>query len=157
MSALSEGLLDHVACTATRRAPLEDCLNLSMFIREPGEVFLSHSLADRNYLLIGDGASRFLNRFSLVCVPGSFTRDRLLNTPAITLRPDQIVVTGHPRIDVLRRMQQDHASPEPLPEGRLRVLYAPAHGGHMLRDGHSSAPGPILPRIWKIWPSNTRW
>ena len=35
MSALSEGLLDHVACTATRRAPLEDCLNLSMFIREP--------------------------------------------------------------------------------------------------------------------------
>ncbi len=135
MSALSEGLLDHVACTATRRAPLEDCLNLSMFIREPGEVFLSHSLADRNYLLIGDGASRFLNRFSLVCVPGSFTRDRLLNTPAITLRPDQIVAMGHPRIDVLRRMQQDHAPPEPLPEGRLRVLYAPAHGGHMLRDG----------------------
>jgi CDP-glycerol glycerophosphotransferase (TagB/SpsB family) len=111
--------------TSTRRYDPQ-CLNLTLFIREEGDVFLSHRLADRNYFWTKDATgNRFINRFFAVLVPGRWMKARLLNSSYISLEPDQVFCVGSPRIDLLRRAQERFQ--RSAGSGRLRVLWAPTH------------------------------
>ncbi len=82
-----------------------------------GGVLISHGIADKN-IRIG----RKLTRFAYVTVPGPAYADRLISTgvPA-----DMIAELGYPKLDPLFRSQV-HTR---VPDGRVRVVYAPTHGG----------------------------
>jgi hypothetical protein len=104
-------------------------VNLTLFLRQQGDVFLSHGLADKRYMWLRDDAGEYLlNRFQAVLVPGPWLRDRLIASRGISLRPEQIHVVGWPRLDTLLEMQRArHAVDLPRADRRPRVLWAPTH------------------------------
>ena len=125
------GLDETDILTFTRRDIEPDCLNLTFFIRQMGQVFLSHSLADRNYLLSKSEDGPLLTRFQAVLVPGEWSRRAILSRPALGFSPHRVVAVGHPRIDLLRRMQaRTEPRPTLVPGARRRILWAPAHDRH---------------------------
>jgi hypothetical protein len=118
------------AVTATQREYREGAVNLSLFIRDPVEVLLSHGLADKRYFWRRneDGEGRMLNGFQHVMVPGRWMKDRLLETSDIELPPERIHIVGWPRLDLLIEQQQAYDRQDiPRGERRPRVLWAPTH------------------------------
>ena len=130
--------------TFSQRDAAPDSLNLTFFIREAAQVFLAHSLADRNYILSTDDGKPLLARYQIVFVPGEWSRKAILSRPALGFSPLRVVAVGHPRIDLLRRMLvQSDMRPAPQAGGRLRILWAPGHDRQGARKGSvvSSYPG----------------
>ncbi|MDH7454071.1 CDP-glycerol glycerophosphotransferase family protein [Luteimonas composti] len=115
-----------------------DSVNVSLFIRSPAQVFLGHSLADRNYLWARDDeGKRLVNRFQAVLVPGRWMKNRLLHSPSIRLKADQVICVGSPRIDRLRALSATMAR---APSGgQLKVLWAPTYSK---RNGASVSSHP---------------
>lgn len=104
---MQEQLLGTAAFSASRECQ-PDGLNLCMFIRQEGDVFMPHIVADRNYLFVSsESGERLVNRFSAVFVPGEWMKQRLLGSRSVTLRADQIFVVGSPRVDILRKRQAE--------------------------------------------------
>jgi hypothetical protein len=111
----------------TRGDTVAGALNFSLFIRTPAEVLMSHGVADKNYLWSSDGqGKRLVNQRQHVLVPGEWLKRRLLESPAVKLRPDQIHVVGWPRLDVLVDEVQA-PSRRLFGEPKPRVLWAPTH------------------------------
>lgn len=132
----------------TQNGPDPTAPNLTFFIRQQAEVFLSHSLADRNYLMSHGDEGALVKGFQMVLVPGEWTRKALLAQPGLGLTPRRVVAVGHPRIDLLHRLQALTPARSPVEGGRRRVLWAPAHDRHGgPRGGHvSSYPG-FIPHL----------
>lgn len=111
------------------------------FVAGPTSVLINHGIADKN-IRVG---SR-VNRYGHVVVPGPALTRRL---QASGVRRARIVELGYPKLDPLFAMPR---VPRP-PAGRLRVLYAPTHGGggeakHM----HDTEPsGSIASRSTSFW------
>lgn len=115
-----------------------DAVNVGLFIRTQAQVYLGHSVADRNYLWTRDERGRRLvNSFQAVLVPGRWMKNRLLQSPSIRLKPDQVVCVGSPRIDLLRARAAGYK--REAGDGKLRVLWAPTHGK---RNGSSVSSYP---------------
>lgn len=105
-----------------------DPITVVTVIAAQGDVLMSHSVRDRNYFCHprrSDNAE--LEKFPVILVPGQWLRRRLLTHPDIRLAPSAVVAVGHPRIDILRRMQAEQPPRPRDPEGRLRVLWAPSY------------------------------
>lgn len=141
---IANGLDESDILTFTRRETEPDCLNLTLFVRETAQVFLAHSMADRNYVFSKSEDGPLLARFHAVLVPGEWSRKAILSRPELGFSPHRVVAVGHPRVDLLRRMQaRTEAHQAPSADGRLRILWAPAHDRHGGSKGFvvSSYPG----------------
>ena len=117
------------AVTSSQGERREGHVNLTLFIRRPGDVLLSHGVADKSYLFIrGEDGERLVNGFQHVLVPGAWQRDRLLGAPSVTLTPDRIHVVGWPRLDTLLEQQAEQRGWDTdATRRRPRVLWAPTH------------------------------
>ncbi len=113
--------------TTSRLTVAQGAINMAFFIGRPADVFMSHGVADKNYLFKQrkDG-SYYLNSFRHVLVPGEWERQRLVNSPAITVADENIHVVGWLRLDLLAAMQAAAPVP-PLGDRKIRVLWAPTH------------------------------
>lgn len=118
-----------------------DSINVCMRVRDAGDVLVHYVTADRN-LLWGrdDEGKRLINRFRLVLVPGQWLKQRLLKSPSIHLRPDQIHCVGSPRVDMLRRAGAE-ILPRPHAGHRLKVLWVPTSNKAASGATVSSNPG----------------
>lgn len=100
--------------------------SLTLFIREPADILLSHGAADKNYMLQRDELKRpYLNRFKHVLVPGPWSKRRLLNSRGIKLKANQIHCVGWPRNDFLLRLREERRPPTTT--DKPKVLWAPTH------------------------------
>lgn len=117
-----------VPVAQTERTYAPGHLNLTMFIRQPADVIISHGIADKRYLWLRDPdtGERMLNRFALVMVPGRWLKQRLLETSDIRLDADRIRIVGWPRLDTLLARQRE-LSDDDVRTRRRRVLWAPTH------------------------------
>ena len=106
-----------------------------------GGVLLSHGIADKN-IRIG----RKVADFDYVIVPGPAHADRLKRTGC---PPHMIVELGYPKLDPLYRSSIAY----PKADVRVRVVYAPTHGGggeaHHMND--KSSPGTRPARCTSWW------
>ena len=116
----------------------DEAVNIAVFVRGrrkgipkpmPADVFLSHGLADKRYMLIRNPETEkpFLNLFRDVLLPGEWLKRRLLSHQDVDIPADRIHVIGWPRLDELLRKAADHVPPERDPARPLRVLWAPSH------------------------------
>ena len=102
-----------------------DLLNMSMFFGRGGDVFMSHGVADKNYMYRRHEGGRFMiNDYATLFVPGPWLKDKLLATPGVELEARQIVTVGWPRLDTL--LEGMKARGERKGE-KLKVLWAPTH------------------------------
>ncbi|MBX3570224.1 MAG: CDP-glycerol glycerophosphotransferase family protein [Rhizobiaceae bacterium] len=127
---ISQALLGTAPISATRFEADPSSINIAFFIRLPGNVFLSHSIADRNYTRTRADGAPCLPRFQTVLVPGEWARRRVLEDFSDHFSPDRVVAVGHPRIDFLRRLKVSRESRIAPEDRRLKVLFAPAHSKH---------------------------
>ena len=105
---------------------VNDCLNISFFIRDEPDVLMSHGLVDKNYFWINDdNGDKYVNRLKAILVPGNWHKDRLLKSKKITLTNDQIHIVGWPRIDFLREKQKNVFTPKISDE--IKICWAPTH------------------------------
>jgi hypothetical protein len=106
-----------------------DAVNLTLFLRDPGDVIMSHGVADKRYFWMRDEQRRpYVERFGDVLLPGRWLRDRLIEDPNIEVDPERLHVVGWPRLDDLLPLQRRwDANDVPPDERRLRVLWAPTH------------------------------
>lgn len=105
--------------------PKPKALNMAMFFGRGGDVFMSHGVADKNYLYRRKPEGGFMiNDYAALFVPGPWLKDKLLRTPGVTLRPEQIVTVGWPRLDTLLEKQKSQAKTK---GEKLKVLWAPTH------------------------------
>lgn len=123
---LIEALLSEGEYAKSNGRCLPGAINLSLFIRTPADVLMSHGVADKNYLWMrGDEGQRLAETFRSILVPGRWLRRRLLNSRKLSLDESRIFAVGWPRLDALRRMMRD--APPRLPAARPTVLWAPTH------------------------------
>lgn len=105
--------------------------NIAMFIRDVGQVYIGHNLADKDYLLQLDSSGELLiNNFEHVFVPGAWHRKRLLEKSNFKLRPEQIHLIGSPRVDILRENFNSHKlkiEEAKNSKKKIKVLWAPCH------------------------------
>lgn len=132
---------------ASKRAYVEGCLNITLFVNLEAEVLMSHGAADKNYHWRRDPDGQYMNNVrhrTDVLVPGPFLRDRLVTEPLLRLDADHVHSVGWPRLDVLLEQQAaaDVARPRDRPwrRRRLRVLWAPTHDRVRLANPISSYP-----------------
>lgn len=110
--------------TLNQRLP--GAVNLSLFIRTPADVLLSHGVADKNYFWIsGDDGQRLVETFRVILVPGRWLRRRLLRSDKLSIDKSRIFAVGWPRLDALRQMMADVRTHPPA--ARPTVLWAPTH------------------------------
>ena len=140
--------------THTVRTPSPDQLNWVLHIRRgryekqvptPGQVVMSHGLADKSYLFARhyETGEPLLNSFEHVLVPGEFLRRRILErakrknrSRQIRLGEDNVHVVGWPRLDPL--VQAGGAVRAPVGDRPLRLLWAPSHDNTDIRSGRPS-------------------
>ena len=104
-----------------------DALNLALFFGRAGDIFMSHGVADKNYLLKrGPGNRLLLNDFMAVFVPGPWMKRKLLANPDVKLSAEQIIPVGWPRLDYLFE-QQSKSAHSPRSFSKPKVLWAPTH------------------------------
>lgn len=102
---------------------LDDSLNFSMFFGRGGDVFMSHGIADKNYLFKKDKDGNFeINKYKFVFVPGPWLKDKILSKKGIYLTSEQIVCVGWPRLDMLKNIYTDKTV-----SIKKNVLWAPTH------------------------------
>lgn len=130
-------------CTQTHGHPVHGALNMVLHIRQgrgrrqyptPGEVLMSHGLADKSYFFVRDSETGepLVNAKRYVLVPGEWHRRRILERRTakdplrrVTLAEHQVHVVGWPRLDPLVRAGA--AVRQPVVDRPLRVLWAPSH------------------------------
>jgi hypothetical protein len=118
-------LLDPAQYSQTEREYRDGSLNFSLFIRERTDVVMSHGAADKNYFWISrKGGGRYADGLKALFVPGKWLRRRILKSRKLSLRPDQVITVGWPRLDVLRQTALERAAPDGT---RKRILWAPTH------------------------------
>ncbi len=101
---------------------------------------MSHGVADKNYFWTADAQGRRLaNARTHLLVPGPWLRRRILESPSLTLRPEQVHDVGWPRLDVLipqashtlGALRAGQSAPASGRRGRgrgkPRILWAPTH------------------------------
>lgn len=104
-----------------------DAVNMALFFGRGGDVFMSHGVADKNYMLKrGTNRRLLLNDYQAVFVPGPWMKRKLLANKEITLKPEQIIPVGWPRLDGLLRKQKEQP-PKANNGAKLKVLWAPTH------------------------------
>lgn len=153
-------------------------VNLGLHIRygkgdrqrpQVAQALMSHGVADKNYFFLRnvETGEPLVNHFGSVLLPGEWLRRRLLaardvDDPRrrVTLQPEQLVVVGWPRLDLLmRRAAEVAARPVPLwrrPRRRPRLLWAPSHDLQRVRgtdERISSYPAfeEYLPRLRRVF------
>lgn len=154
--------------TRTVSAPAPDRLNWVLHIRAgrydkqvptPGQVVMSHGLADKSYLFVRhhETGEPLLNSFEHVLVPGQWHRHRILERAKgknrrgrILLGEDNVHVVGWPRLDPLVRAGGHVRAP--VVDRPLRLLWAPSHDNTRIGSGRralSSYPAfeEHLPRL----------
>lgn len=103
-----------------------NAVNVTFWIHRPGQVMMSHGVADKNYLTRRKAGVRLINKYERVLVPGDWLKRKLLATKGVELDAAAIDIVGWPRLDRLLEAQRQH--PLPPREGRkLRLLWAPTH------------------------------
>ncbi|PMR68335.1 hypothetical protein CR158_11710 [Halomonas heilongjiangensis] len=110
--------------------PRANEVSFDLFIRGTADVLMSHGVADKNYMLIGDGdGGKLVNRRKHLLVPGPWLKRRLLKNQKIALLDNQIHCVGWPRLDQLLRLQAERVENKDV-DGiarKPRVLWAPTH------------------------------
>lgn len=103
-------------------------ISFNLFTRHPGDVLMSHGVADKNYFWIedDDGQPR-VNQRKHLFVPGPWLKNRLLKDPRITLKDEQIHCVGWPRLDALLKRQAAYNARKQTKNKKLKVLWAPTH------------------------------
>lgn len=103
------------------------CLNFTWFIRDKADVFMSHGVADKNYVWTKNKltGTYFINNFKVVLVPGRWMKQRMIESKVIKLNPDNIIPVGWPRIDALRILQKEYFKASP--NDKITLLWAPTH------------------------------
>jgi len=123
--------------------PVEGVLNFTFFVTRPAQVFMSHGVADKNYLLRRDRKGRpVIARYDRVLVPGPWLRDRLLSELNGQIDPAKIQSVGWPRIDALRARQSEMGADDTSAR-RRRVLWAPTLSG----EGDTSSYPALMAHI----------
>src|SRR5690554_5547754 len=109
--------------------PQDNEVSFDLFIRGTADVLMSHGVADKNYMLIGDDVGKLVNRRKHIFVPGPWLKRRLLRNHKIALLDHQIHCVGWPRLDHLLRLQAERAEDKGIDgsERKPRVLWAPTH------------------------------
>lgn len=98
-------------------------INLTFFNKQPGDILMSHGVADKNYFFRQRKDGRyFLNGFTHGFVPGNWLRNRIIKHPDIEMPEENIHIVGWPRLDMLREMALKKG-----PSDKLRILWAPTH------------------------------
>jgi len=103
-------------------------------------VMISHGIADKNYR----SAWRAVH-YTYTVYPGPALADRAI---ADGLDPRRVRVLGYPKLDPI--FAGEVVSPWPERDGRIRVLWAPTHGGGSERfpEGRRDAPGAQATTWW---------
>jgi hypothetical protein len=107
---------------------------------ERASVLISHGIASKGYR---NGARALA--FSHVTVPGPSLYEEVLRSRVPKERVHQL---GYPKLDPIHNGRIE--SPWPERDGRIRVLWAPTHGGgsERHRDGNPNAPGAKATSWW---------
>lgn len=107
---------------------------------ERWSVQISHGIASKGYR----NGTR-VKDFRTVVVPGPAHYREVVHSGVPPRRVKQL---GYPKLDPIHRGEV--ASPWPARDGRIRVLYAPTHGGGSERypDGNRQAPGAAATTWW---------
>lgn len=108
-------------------------------------VFISHGVADKAWR-----NKRKVQSYNWVFVSGpAWTRRMLLDG----FPPGQLVEAGYTKLDPIFNHQVE--SPWPERDGRIRVLYAPTHGGGGERFASAAVPPGPGPRRTSYWDRDT--
>lgn len=107
---------------------------------ERASVMISHGIADKTYR-----AGLHVKTYTHVVVPGPALAATVV---ASGVPPEKVHQLGYPKLDPVHRGEV--ASPWPERDGRVRVLWAPTHGGgsERHRRGNPSAPGAAATTWW---------
>lgn len=126
------------AIGATRKG----AINMTFWMARAGQVFMSHGVADKNYMMRQREGVFQLNAFRHVCVPGPWMKRKLVAKRGITIPEDHIHVVGWPRLQRLVAANRAYSGPRRTNGGQPVVLWAPTHDGRQ-REGSptSSYPG----------------
>ncbi|WP_184747003.1 hypothetical protein [Spirochaeta isovalerica] len=111
--------------TYSRNTPRKGKINMTLFIREPGDVIMSHGVADKNYFLMRHkNGSMLANSFKHIFVPGPWMKRKLLEKNDLNFSEENIHIVGWPRIEFLNELKRKIWSDE-----SVRILWAPTHDG----------------------------
>lgn len=103
-------------------------LNFGLFFGRGSEVFMSHGVADKNYLFRkDDDVDLAINNLKALFVPGPWLKRKILAHPDVTLTQDKIYCVGWPRLDALLAAQKKYDAESKTLNGKLKVLWAPTH------------------------------
>ena len=105
--------------------------------RRSTNVFVSHGIADKRWR----NAAKLRGLFDFVFVSGPAWSMRLMSSPGV--QTSRIVEAGYPKLDPI--FNGEIAPPER--DGRVRVVYAPTHGGG--GEGHDT-PGKPTAKVSRL-------
>lgn len=109
-------------------AKIQNALNFALFFGREGDVFMSHGVADKNYLLRrADSGGLAINSLKALFVPGPWLKNKILHHPDNTLHADKIHCVGWPRLDDLKVAQEKYDVSEKVQGEKIKVLWAPTH------------------------------
>ena len=129
-----------VQLSQSENSYINDALNVSLFVKQKADIYIGHNLSDKNYLWTkNDDGVCALNSFQTVFVPGYWLKSRLENSNQITLRPDQIIAIGSPRVDILRRLQAEFNARQRSVNEKKTILWAPLHDKWKVDGQHLSS------------------
>lgn len=104
-------------------------INFVLFFGRNGDVFMSHGVADKNYLLRKDDEEGLaINKYKALFVPGPWLKNKILLHPDNKLLSEQIYCVGWPRLDALVDQQKIYnKNKDKNTKETLKVLWAPTH------------------------------
>ncbi len=118
------------------RNPREDAVNVylahrSQYVPAVGEtaVFISHGIADKNWR----SGSRVAKEFAFIFVSGPAWTQKMRHDGLMAHR---ILEAGYPTLDPIFQGKL----PKPKPDRRIRVVWAPTHGGGGEKSALSGKP-----------------
>ena len=133
---------------------LDGTLSLSLFPRQRADALMMYDLADRRHFdQTGPDGTPLIAQFRKILVPGNWLKRYLLANHGGTVKAQDVLVTGAPRIDYLRRLQAARPAPAEAAPGAPdtllpRVLFAPLHDNWNGRDGRPmSVAAPMAPLL----------
>lgn len=144
-------ILAHLPEAVVSRQPQPGAVNFYMNHRnryrpecwrgEHASVQGSHGIADKGYRDAAACAS-----FTHVVAPGPALAESIVRSGVAR---SKVHILGYPKLDPI--FQGRVASPWPERDGRIRVLWAPTHGGgsEVHRDGNPNAPGARATTWWR--------
>lgn len=121
-------------------------VNMTFWMTRRAQIFMSHGVADKNYMLRRDKGEPLIKRFRHICVPGPWMKRKLLGVPELELTPDRVHAVGWPRLAGLLAAQEayDASREQAGPGGRKPVvLWAPTHDGRLV-NGNPTSSYPAL-------------